>query len=192
MKRLFQKVVVIARQSRPLAILLTTSVTLIGVSSIDMNSAQAFGGQHGGGHFGGERIISSQVVSDVAVGESSSGESSSGESSGGSVSGDVSGGVVNRQYGQPDLFYNFYTQGGANRANAQMYVSPVPVPPNVGNTYLTYQPFYPHEMLYPHKDKFHNYYDNGRGLNRTKVHYSTSPVHSAVSNFYWNVLRIPR
>ena len=108
------------------------------------------------------------------------------------VGGGGTGGVVNREYGQPDLFYNFYTQGGANRANAQMYVSPVPVPPNVGHTSLTYQPFYPHEMLYPHKDKFHNYYDNGRGMNRTKVHYSTSPIHTGIKNFYWNVLRIPR
>ncbi|TWU01931.1 hypothetical protein [Neorhodopirellula pilleata] len=141
------------------------------------SSAQAFGGHHRGG----ERVVSSQVVSDVAVGESYEGEVVSG-----------GGGVQNRQYGQPDLFYNFYTQGPANSANAQMYVAPVPVPPNVGHTYLTYQPFYPHEFLYPHTDKFHNYYDNGRGMNRTKVQYSTSPVHSAVKNFYWNVLRIPR
>lgn len=146
-------------------------------------SAHAFGGNHGGA-FGGERIVSSEVVSDEVVGESYSG--------GEYVEGEAGAGVVNRQYGQPDLFYNFYTQGGANSANAQMYVSPVPVPANVGHTSLTYQPFYPHHMLYPHKDTFHNYYDNGRGMNRTAVKYSTRPVHSAASNLYWNVLRIPR
>lgn len=192
MQRLIHGVVTTARsagrlirhRSGQLAIVATVSAsTLAGASS-----AQAFGGHHfgGGQHSGGERIVSSQVVSDVAVGESyDGGEMVQGGEYGG-------GGVQNREYGQPDLFYNYYTQGGANSANAQMYVAPVPVPPNVGNTYLTYQPFYPHEMLYPHKDKFHNYYDNGRGLNRTKVNYSTSPVHSAVKNFYWNVLRIPR
>jgi len=159
---------------RLLVIMATVSATIVAFNS----SAQAFGGHHRGG----ERVVSSTVVSDVAVGESYEGEVVSGGA----------GEVHNRQYGQPDLFYNFYTQGAANSANAQMYVAPVPVPPNVGNTYLTYQPFYPHEFLYPHTDKFHNYYDNGRGMNRTKVQYSTSPVHSAVKNFYWNVLRIPR
>lgn len=103
-----------------------------------------------------------------------------------------SGGVVNRSYGQPDLFYNYYTQGNANQVNAQMYMSPLPVPPNVGHTFNTYQPFYPHEMLYWHKDRFHNYYDNGRGMNRTRAVYYSPPVRQAVSNFYWNYFRLAR
>ena len=41
-----------------------------------------------------------------------------------------------RRYGRPDLFYNYYTQGHANQANAQMYLSPLPIPPNVGHTFL--------------------------------------------------------
>ena len=73
-----------------------------------------------------------------------------------------------------------------------MYISPLPTPHFVGHTYFTYQPFYPHELMYGHKDRFHNYYDNGRGLNRTKVHYSTEPIRSAAKNFYWNKLRLPR
>lgn len=97
-----------------------------------------------------------------------------------------------RGFGQPDLFYNYYTQGNANAANAQMYLSPVPVPPNVGHTFYTYQPFYPHHMLYAHQDRYHNYYDGGRGLNRTKATYYYPPVKTAVQNLYWNVLRIPR
>lgn len=96
-----------------------------------------------------------------------------------------------RAYGQPDLFYNYYTQGFANRANAQMYISPVPVPPNVGHTFNTYQPFLPQHHLYPHVDKYHRYYDHGRGMNRTKASYWTS-AHSRVKNFYWNFLRLPR
>lgn len=82
----------------------------------------------------------------------------------------------------PQLFANQYTQGMSNQATAQMYVAPVPVPEWVGHTYYTYQPFYPHEMMYGHTDRFHNYYDSGRGLNRTTVHYSTAPIHSAVGS----------
>ncbi|TWU56581.1 hypothetical protein Poly51_24970 [Rubripirellula tenax] len=110
----------------------------------------------------------------------------------GSFVGDMSAGVIGRAYGQPDLFYNYYTQGNASAANAQMYLSPLPVPPNVGHTHFTYQPFYPEEMLYWHKNKFHNYYDNGRGMNRTRATYFSPPVRQTASNIYWNFLRIPR
>lgn len=91
-----------------------------------------------------------------------------------------------------DLFYNYYTQGGVNQTNAQMYLSPGPIPPNVGHTFYTYQPFYPHELLYSHKNRFHNYYDNGRGINRTRAVYYSPPVRTAISNLYWNCLRLPR
>ena len=105
--------------------------------------------------------------------------------------GDVAPGIQ-RGYGQPDLFYDFYTQGAANRANAQMYLSPMPIPPNVGHTYYTYQPFYPHHMLYPHQNRFHRHYDCGRGMNRTKASYYYPPVRQTASNLYWNFLRMPR
>ncbi len=111
---------------------------------------------------------------------------------GGGYAGDMAAGTVYRGYGQPDLFYNYYTQGNSNGVNAQMYLSPLPVPPNVGHTFMTYQPFYPEEMLYWHKNKFHNNYDNGRGLNRTRAVYYSPPVRQAASNIYWNYLRIPR
>ncbi len=103
-----------------------------------------------------------------------------------------SGGCRDRRYGQPDLFYNYYTQGNCNTANAQMYLSPLPIPPNVGHTFYTYQPFYPHHMLYWHKDRYHRYYDNGRGMNRTRAVYYAPPIKTAVSNFYWNKLRLAR
>lgn len=133
----------------------------------------------------GEVIVGSRVISDVPVGSHEG--VATGEIAGpGGMTG------VGRGYGQPDLFYNYYTQGYANQTNAQMYVSPQPVPPNVGHTYLTYQPFYPHESLYWHKNRFHNYYDNGRGMNRTRATYYSPPVRQAVSNLYWNYLRLPR
>lgn len=142
---------------------------------------------------GGEYIVNSQVTSDTAaapgtVSDSYVGDISAAEAG---IAGGSSG-CMERQYGQPDLFYNYYTQGYCNLANAQMYLSPVPVPPNVGHTFYTYQPLYPHHYLYWHKDRYHNYYDGGRGTNRTKVHYYSPPVHQALSNFYWNKIRLPR
>ena len=151
-----------------------------------------------GQHFdSGEVIIGQQVVSDTlaapAGGSSYAGDMpvSNGEVIDGGMVGAGSG-PIGRSYGQPDLFYNYYTQGSHNTSNAQMYVSPLPVPKRVGHTYNTYQPFYPEEYLYHHKNRFHKYYDNGRGMNRTKAKYYSPPVRQAISNIYWNKLRIPR
>jgi len=108
------------------------------------------------------------------------------------VVGGPGGGCVPRSYGYPDLFYNYYTQGYCNASNAQMYLCPRPVPPFVGNTYFTYQPWYPEEMLYWHKNRYHNYYDGGRGMNHTRVVYMAPPIRTAWSNLYWNEIRIPR
>ena len=74
---------------------------------------------------------------------------------------------------QKDLFYNYYAQPGPyNGAAAAMYVSPHPVPAFVGHTYYTYQPFYPHEMLYKHERSYYTY-NPGAGWRRTNVRYST-------------------
>jgi hypothetical protein len=74
-----------------------------------------------------------------------------------------------RQYGQPDLFYNFYVPPAGGGVGSQMYPAPLPTPPLVGHTYYTYQPLMPHEMLYRHKRYYRTYYDNGQGMNRTRV-----------------------
>lgn len=161
-----------------------TAVAVLTLVTADVASAQQ-----------GEYIVSSQVVSDEVISGGTSSSSGDGQVVyGGADAYQGTAGVLpgGRQYGQPNLFQNQYTQGGANGVNAQMYLAPGPVPPNVGHTFYTYQPFMPHEMLYPHTDRFHNYYNNGRGMNRTKVRYSFPPVRQAVSNLYWNVLRIPR
>lgn len=104
---------------------------------------------------------------------------------GGSVSAQEHGGVG------PHLFANQYTQGGANQATAQMYVAPVPVPAWVGHTYYTYQPLYPHEMTYSHTHRYHSYYDNNRGLNRTRVSYYAPPVRT-MFNGIQNTFSLPR
>jgi hypothetical protein len=74
---------------------------------------------------------------------------------------------------QKDLFYNYYAQPGPyNGAAAQMYVSPRPVPANVGHTYVTYQPFMPHEYLYKHERSYYTH-NPGAGWRRTNVRYGT-------------------
>jgi hypothetical protein len=148
----------------------------------------------------GEFVVNSQVVSDQAVGGTAvggqlvggTGATFIGDVSSGTVLGDAMAGCIPRTYGYPDLFYNNYTQGNCNATNAQMYVAPVPTPPFVGHTFFTYQPFMPEEMLYWHTNRYHNYYDGGRGMNHTRIHYYGPPVRTAASNVYWNYLRIPR
>lgn len=143
-----------------------------------------------------EFIVNSQVISDeVATGSAvvSGGTVSGGEVAAGEVVvGDGAFYPGGRTYGRPDLFYNYYTQGYSNAVNAQMYVSPLPVPPYVGHTFMTYPPLAPEHYLYWHKDRYHNHYDGGRGLNRTRAVYYSPPIHTAVENVYWNWLRIPR
>jgi hypothetical protein len=74
---------------------------------------------------------------------------------------------------QKDLFYNYYAQPGPyNGAAAAMYVSPKPVPANVGHTWVTYQPYYPHEFMYKHKRVYYTH-TPGAGWRRTNVRYGT-------------------
>ena len=79
-----------------------------------------------------------------------------------------------RFYGCPDLFYNYYAWPSCTGLGAELYVSPRPVPPVVGSTYITYQPLMPHEFMYSHHRTYHRYYNGGQGLNRTCVHYRSS------------------
>jgi hypothetical protein len=76
-----------------------------------------------------------------------------------------------RWYGQPDLFYNYYVPPTCGGTGAELYLSPRPVPPHVGHTFITYQPLMPHEFLYHHKRTYHRYYNSGQGLTRTSVKY---------------------
>jgi hypothetical protein len=80
-----------------------------------------------------------------------------------------------RFYGQPDLFYNYYAWPSCSGIGAELYISPRPVPPHVGHTFITYQPLMPHEFLYEHHRTYHRYYNGGQGLNRTCVHWYSVP-----------------
>lgn len=90
----------------------------------------------------------------------------------------------------PQLFTNHYTQGYMNQATAEMYVAPVPAPQWAGHTYYTYQPLYPHEMMYRHRERYHSYYDNGRGLNSTRIRYSPS-ISGMISSKMGSILPRP-
>jgi hypothetical protein len=97
---------------------------------------------------------------------------------------------------QKDLFYNYYAQPGPyNGAAAQMYVSPRPVPASVGHTYVTYQPFMPHEYTYKHERSYYTY-NPGAGWRRTNVRYGTgclrcekicSSLKYPMSNHIWGL-----
>jgi len=87
-----------------------------------------------------------------------------------------------------DLFYNYYVGPNPSGTTAAMYVSPLPVPANVGHTYITYQPFMPHEFMYHHQ-RSHYAYTPGAGWNRAKVRYGTrglimQHIHHVNSNKY--------
>jgi hypothetical protein len=86
-----------------------------------------------------------------------------------------------RWYGQPDLFYNYYQNNNCGGMGAELYISPRPIPPHVGHTYITYQPLMPHEFLYHHHRTYHRYYNGGQGLTRTHVKYGTS----IKPNWFW-------
>jgi hypothetical protein len=68
-----------------------------------------------------------------------------------------------------DLFYNFYVPPGpSGGVGAELYVSPQPTPPYVGHTWITYQPFLPHEFLYHHCRTYFRQHADGRWT-KTKV-----------------------
>lgn len=95
------------------------------------------------------------------------------------------------EYGNPDLFYNFYVPNNCGGVPAAMYQAPIPVPQVVGQTYYTYQPLMPHEFMYPHHRTYHRVYDEGRGLDRTKVVWYSNPVATVVKDIRC-AIKIPR
>jgi hypothetical protein len=102
---------------------------------------------------------------------------------------------ISYQY-QKDLFYNYYAQPGPfYNTPGKMYVSPLPVPPGVGHTYVSYQPFMPHEFTYRHQRGYYTY-NPGAGWTRTNVRYGTcgnvaqgvwADWHLPMSNNIWAV-----
>ncbi len=71
-----------------------------------------------------------------------------------------------------DLFYNYQVGPNPSGTAAAMYISPGPIPANVGHTYTTYQPLMPHEMMYKHT-RSHYAHTPGAGWSRSKIRYRT-------------------
>jgi hypothetical protein len=95
------------------------------------------------------------------------------------------------EYGRPDLFYNFYVPNNCGGVPAQLYIAPRPVPPLVGHTYYTYQPFMPHEFTYHHNRTYRRYYDEGRGMTRTSATWYFNPVTATLQSAR-QAIKIPR
>jgi len=78
--------------------------------------------------------------------------------------------AANHYSTEPELFHNYYVPpGNYGGVPAQLYLSPVPTPPVVGHTYVTYQPLLPHEFLYPHCRKYWRYNNSNDRWTRTQV-----------------------
>jgi hypothetical protein len=103
--------------------------------------------------------------------------------------------VVSRQRPN-DLFYDYYVGPQPSGAAAGMYVSPQPVPPAMGHTYTTYQPFMPHEYMYQHHRSYWTH-NPGNGWTRTKVRYHAGGNKLQAASFglwddtFWGHLKNP-
>lgn len=68
----------------------------------------------------------------------------------------------------PGIFQQYHEDHGT--IGARMYPSPRPVPAWVGNTYYTYQPFYPHKFMWSHYDVYRKRHADG-GRTTTRAFY---------------------
>jgi hypothetical protein len=66
------------------------------------------------------------------------------------------------------LFRNYYVPPGHGCVGAELYLCPLPTPPLVGHTYITYPPLMPHEFLYPHCRTYLRY-TPGAGYTKARV-----------------------
>jgi len=67
------------------------------------------------------------------------------------------------------LFYNYYV--GPPGVPAQLYPMPRPTPAFVGQVWITYPPFMPHEYLYHHHRRYYRYTPGG--YSSASVRYSS-------------------
>lgn len=77
-----------------------------------------------------------------------------------------------------DLFYNYYAPqtGAGGGVPAEMYTAPHDTPRPAIQTYYTYQPWLPHEMLYEHNRSYTQFHDGCYGMTHTTVSYGGSPI----------------
>ena len=99
----------------------------------------------------------------------------------------------------PNYLFSQYTTQGQGGATAGKYPAPHPVPSYVGESYYTYQPLMPHEMMYEHQRNYYNYYNDGSfkgggpSLNVTSVRWQNGSTGGyrplPLSNYYLSKLQ---
>jgi hypothetical protein len=68
------------------------------------------------------------------------------------------------------LFSNYYVAPPTTcGVPAALYVSPRPVPANVGHTYVTNQAFMPNEWLYKHHRTYYAWHNRGGNYTKTRI-----------------------
>lgn len=97
------------------------------------------------------------------------------------------------QFGQGNsannLFSQYVTPDGPNMTTAGMYPAPHYSPMMGAQSYYTYQPLMPHEMMYQHSRNYYNYYNTGGyfggndSVNVTKVRWQSGANHMAPLRF---------
>lgn len=97
------------------------------------------------------------------------------------MSADVNAQFPSGNYQSP-LFSQYSTQGAGN-SSAAMYPAPHYSPSLGAQSYYTYQPLMPHEMMYQHSRNYYNYYNTGgyygggNALNKTSVRWQAGNSH---------------
>ncbi len=71
----------------------------------------------------------------------------------------------------PPLSYNYYYPAYGGELPARMYMAPLPVPPYVGYTYISYPGLAPHQFLWLHQDTYYRAHPYG-GSTETTIRYS--------------------
>jgi hypothetical protein len=98
------------------------------------------------------------------------------------------------QFGQGNsannLFSQYVTPDGPNMTTAGMYPAPYDSPQLGAQSYYTYQPLMPHEMMYQHSRNYFNYYNTGGyfgggcdSLNKTQVRWQSGTNHMGPLRF---------
>ena len=83
----------------------------------------------------------------------------------------------------PNPLFSQYVTQGAGVPSAAMYPAPHPSPLLGAQSYYTYQPLMPHEMMYQHSRNYYNYYNTGgyyggdNALNKTQVRWQAGNLH---------------
>ena len=105
---------------------------------------------------------------------------------------------ADQAHAQAPLFSQYTTQG-AGSPSAAMYPAPHWSPILGAESYYTYQPLMPHEMMYQHSRNYYNYYDGGykgggQGLVKTSVrwqagnqHYGPLPFSTGLSGKFYQL-----